>query len=65
MAVMQPQDMRQYIYVLVPATIPPFPVRHVPGSNLPLGRLDISWRSSLGETGRLMTSVRVPRLWIV
>lgn len=57
MALMQPQDMRQYIYILTPSTIPTFPVAHTPGAVIPLGRLDISWRSSFGEPGRLLTSV--------
>jgi trafficking protein particle complex subunit 13 len=56
-AVMRPQDMRQYIYVLSPKTIPSFPITHSPGSIVPLGRLDISWRTAFGEPGRLLTSV--------
>ncbi|TFK55011.1 DUF974-domain-containing protein [Heliocybe sulcata] len=62
-ALMQPQDMRQYIYILTPAHIPEFPIAHSPGAVIPLGRLDISWRSSFGEPGRLLTSTlsrRVP-----
>lgn len=58
MALMQPQDMRQYIYILSPTQLAVFPVSHQPGSIVPLGRLDISWRSSFGEPGRLLTSVR-------
>jgi hypothetical protein len=57
-ALMQPQDTRQYIYVLQPVSAPPFPVTHEPGSSIPFGRLDISWRSAFGEPGRLLTSVR-------
>ena len=57
-ALMQPQDVRQYIYILTPISLPPFPVSHAPGIILALGRLDISWRSSFGEPGRLLTSVR-------
>ncbi|KAG8936041.1 hypothetical protein FRC02_004953 [Tulasnella sp. 418] len=61
-AIMQPQDARQYLYILSPRpdTIPSFPVIHQPGSIIPLGRLDISWR-----TGRLLTSIlsrRIPLL---
>ncbi|KAG8891072.1 hypothetical protein FRB98_000081 [Tulasnella sp. 332] len=61
-AVMQPQDIRQYLYILTPKveSIPAIPAIHQPGSNIPLGRLDISWR-----TGRLLTSVlsrRIPLL---
>lgn len=55
---MQPQDMRQYIYILSPKAVPEFPVTHAPGSVISLGRLDIAWRSSFGEPGRLLTSVR-------
>ena len=58
MALMQPQDIRQYIYILSPKVPPAFPVAHTPGSILGLGRLDISWRLSFGEPGRLLTSVR-------
>lgn len=56
-ALMQPQDMRQYVYTMMPISIPSFPAVHTPGSIIPLGRLDISWRSSFGEPGRLLTSV--------
>lgn len=62
MAIMQPQDTRQYLFILSPKpeAIPEFPVIHQPGNVIPLGRLDISWR-----TGRLLTSVlsrRIPLL---
>lgn len=59
MALMQPQAVRQYIYILSPTSISTFPVTHPPGSVIPLGRLDISWRSKSGEPGRLLTSVSV------
>jgi hypothetical protein len=55
---MQPQDMRQYIYILAPKVLPDLPITHTPGSVISLGRLDIAWRSSFGEPGRLLTSVR-------
>jgi len=57
MAIMQPQDTRQYLYILSPQedVVPKFPIIHQPGSIIPLGRLDISWR-----TGRLLTSVCKP-----
>ncbi|TDL27232.1 DUF974-domain-containing protein [Rickenella mellea] len=66
-ALMNPQDMRQYIYVLtpVPAVKPSFPVPPTPGTVIPLGRLDISWRSSLGEPGRLLTSVLSRRIPLI
>jgi hypothetical protein len=60
-AVMQPQDLRQYLYILSPSRSadPIFPVFPQPGSVISLGRLDISWRTSFGEPGRLLTSVCV------
>ena len=57
MAMMQAQDTRQYVYILSEIDPPNIPVQHAPGTVLPLGRLDISWRSSFGEPGRLLTSV--------
>ena len=57
-ALIQPQDTRQYVYILSPKDFSPFPVTHPPGAIIPLGRLDICWRSSFGEPGRLLTSVR-------
>ena len=59
MALMQPQAVRQYIYILSPSSVPTFPVTHPPGAVISLGRLDISWRSKFGEPGRLLTSVSV------
>lgn len=58
-AVMQPQDIRQYIYIMTPRTSASSRVQFTPapGAIVPLGRLDISWRSSMGEPGRLLTSV--------
>jgi len=60
-ALMQPQDQRQYVYILCPksAATASFPAIHPPGANVPLGRLDISWRTSFGAPGRLLTSVSV------
>ncbi|KAJ7632257.1 hypothetical protein FB45DRAFT_498346 [Roridomyces roridus] len=65
MALMQPQDMRQHIYILSRKVTTLVPVTYAPGSVNPLGRLDISWRSSYGEPGRLLTSMlsrRIPLL---
>lgn len=59
MALMQPQAIRQYIYILSPTSVATFPITHPPGAVIPLGRLDISWHSKFGEPGRLLTSVRV------
>ncbi|KAJ7197246.1 hypothetical protein GGX14DRAFT_471992 [Mycena pura] len=56
-ALMQPQDMRQYIYILSPKATTLAPTIYAPGSIVALGRLDISWRSSYGEPGRLLTSM--------
>ncbi|KAF9070393.1 hypothetical protein BDP27DRAFT_1323979 [Rhodocollybia butyracea] len=61
-ALMQPQDMRQYIYILSPKSTSLEPVVHVPGTIVPLGRIDISWRSSYGEPGRLLTSMLTRRI---
>ncbi|KAF8078173.1 hypothetical protein FPV67DRAFT_1662915 [Lyophyllum atratum] len=61
-ALMQPQDVRQYIYILLPQALSLSPVAYAPGSNVPLGRLDISWRSSFGEPGRLLTSMLSRRI---
>lgn len=65
MALMQPQDIRQYIYILTPISIELLPTVYIPGSVIPLGRLDIAWKSSFGEPGRLLTSMlsrRIPLL---
>ena len=56
-ALLNTQDTRQYVYILSPTIIPAFPLTHAPGAIIPLGRLDISWRSAFGEPGRLLTSV--------
>ncbi|CCA77414.1 hypothetical protein PIIN_11391 [Serendipita indica DSM 11827] len=60
----QPQDTFQYIYTLIPAVIPRFLIKPAPGAVIPLGRLDIAWRTTFGEPGRLLTSMlsrRVPQ----
>lgn len=57
MTLMQPQDIRQYIYILTPKSIELLPTVHAPGSIIHLGRLDMSWKSSFGEPGRLLTSM--------
>ncbi|KAH7341393.1 hypothetical protein B0J17DRAFT_714577 [Rhizoctonia solani] len=53
------QDTRQYLYILTPtpAATPSFPITYPPGTIIALGRLDMSWRSSFGEPGRLLTSM--------
>lgn len=61
-ALMHPQDMRQYIYIITPKHREPIPPSHIPGDVIPLGRLDISWRSSFGEPGRLLTSMLSRRI---
>ncbi|KAH9952206.1 hypothetical protein B0H21DRAFT_716167 [Amylocystis lapponica] len=65
MALIQPQDMRQYMYILSPTVLAAFPVTHAPGSIIHLGRLDISWRSSFGEPGRLLTSMLSRRIPLI
>ncbi|KAI6110072.1 DUF974-domain-containing protein [Pisolithus sp. B1] len=61
-ALMQSQATRQYIYVLLPTTIPTFPAPAQPGSIISLGRLDISWRTHFGEPGRLLTAMLTRRI---
>lgn len=61
-ALMQPQDTRQYIYILKPRFLSLLPPAHTPGTVVPLGRLDIFWRSSFGEPGRLLTSMLSRRI---
>ncbi|KAI0029736.1 hypothetical protein K488DRAFT_55711 [Vararia minispora EC-137] len=65
MAMMQPQDARQYIYILKPVEPSEFFVQPVPGAVIPLGRLDLSWRSTFGEPGRLLTSMLSRRIPLV
>lgn len=62
MALMQPQDMRQYLYILTPKVLDLLSSGPAPGSTIPLGRLDISWRSHFGEPGRLLTSILSRRI---
>lgn len=65
MALMSPQDLRVYVYILTPKKISSATsvlVPPSPGTVIPLGRLDISWRSSMGEPGRLLTSVLSRRI---
>ncbi|KAJ7168080.1 hypothetical protein C8R43DRAFT_983023 [Mycena crocata] len=64
-ALMQPQDMRQYIYILSRTSTTLAPVVHAPGTIIALGRLDISWRSSYGEPGRLLTSMLSRRIPLI
>ncbi|KAF7800271.1 hypothetical protein EIP86_011518 [Pleurotus ostreatoroseus] len=65
MALIHPQDTRQYVYILSPKAIPAFPITHAPGTIIPLGRLDISWRSAFGEPGRLLTSMLSRRIPLI
>jgi hypothetical protein len=55
-SILQPKDIRQMVYILTPAQVTLFPKKYNPGF-VPLGKLDISWRSEMGESGRLLTSV--------
>ncbi|QRW04315.1 hypothetical protein RhiLY_03314 [Ceratobasidium sp. AG-Ba] len=59
LALLHPQDLRQYMYILLPTpeATPSFPIPYPPGTIIALGRLDMSWRSSFGEPGRLLTSM--------
>ncbi|KAJ3181818.1 hypothetical protein HK101_009915 [Irineochytrium annulatum] len=47
-----PQDSRQYLYMLLPKT----PHDPLAKTTPTLGKLDILWRTLLGQTGRLQTS---------
>lgn len=62
MTLIQPQDTRQYVYILSPKVTVLVPVTYTSGSVVPLGRLNISWRSSFGEPGRLLTSMLSRRI---
>jgi len=66
-ALMNPQDVRQYIFILFPtSTSSQRPlVVHAPGTVYPLGRLNIMWRSSYGEPGRLLTSTLTRRIPLI
>ncbi|KAG8738589.1 hypothetical protein FRC10_006660 [Ceratobasidium sp. 414] len=59
LALLHPQDLRQHMYILLPTpeATPSFPIPYPPGTIIALGRLDMSWRSSFGEPGRLLTSM--------
>ncbi|KAF8626146.1 hypothetical protein AX15_005040 [Amanita polypyramis BW_CC] len=62
MALIQPQDTRQYVYILSPRVTTLVPIAYAPGNVVSLGRLNISWRSSFGEPGRLLTSMLSRRI---
>ncbi|ORX82353.1 DUF974-domain-containing protein [Basidiobolus meristosporus CBS 931.73] len=49
---LSPSDIRQYVYLLTPKSLYDMASR----TTNALGKLDIMWRSSLGESGRLQTS---------
>ncbi|KAF5358522.1 hypothetical protein D9756_001759 [Leucocoprinus leucothites] len=66
-ALMNPQDIRQYVFILSPTSesaLRPLAV-HTPGSIYPLGKLNIIWRSSYGEPGRLLTSTLTRRIPLI
>ena len=62
MPLIQPQDTRQYVYILNPKVTVLTPLTYAPGSVVPLGRLNIAWRSLFGEPGRLLTSILSRRI---
>lgn len=67
LALINPQDVRQYIFILSPVStsaLRPL-ISHSPGSIFPLGRLNIVWRSSYGEPGRLLTSILTRRIPLI
>ncbi|KAK9761973.1 hypothetical protein K7432_012705 [Basidiobolus ranarum] len=49
---LSPKDVRQYVYMLTPKSVNDIAAR----TTNALGKLDIIWRSALGEFGRLQTS---------
>ncbi|KXN90469.1 hypothetical protein AN958_04141 [Leucoagaricus sp. SymC.cos] len=66
-ALMNPQDVRQYVFILSPTStsiLRPLAVP-TPGSIFPLGRLNIIWRSLYGEPGRLLTSTLTRRIPLI
>jgi hypothetical protein len=48
-------DVRQYLYLLEPA----MPDDRIAASTPSLGKLDIGWKSAMGQSGRLQTAVRI------
>ncbi|KAI8343259.1 hypothetical protein BC941DRAFT_410882 [Chlamydoabsidia padenii] len=54
-AFIHPQDIRQYLYLLTPKTSSQNKDRIARTTNA-LGKLDIVWRSAMGDMGRLQTS---------
>lgn len=61
---LEPQSIRQYLFQLSPSSQTTDTVGNSASSNLPanyrgvssIGRLDMSWRTAMGERGRLRTS---------
>jgi len=53
--VLQPQASRQFLYCLAPQASLTSDLRLLSGATN-IGKLDIVWRSNLGERGRLQTS---------
>ena len=53
--VLQPQASRQFLYCLAPQPSLTADVRLLSGATN-IGKLDMVWRSNLGERGRLQTS---------
>jgi hypothetical protein len=53
--VLQPQASRQFLYCLAPQASLTSDLRLLTGATN-IGKLDIVWRSNLGERGRLQTS---------
>ena len=53
--VIQPTETRQYLYCLQPLAEARLNVRNLRNTNN-IGKLDLVWRTSLGDRGRLQTS---------
>lgn len=52
--VVQPTEIRQYLHCLKPITCVKNDIRTLRQSNI--GKLDLLWRTSFGDRGRLQTS---------
>ena len=52
---MSPMDVRQYLYCLTPSRHAPSDAKLLKGVAT-IGKLDIVWKTSMGDKGRLQTS---------
>jgi len=61
---LQPQDSRQYLFCLTPRNELRLTYKQLKGTTN-IGKLDIIWRTNLGDRGRLQTSQlqRIAKSW--